>query len=193
MEISLAEAKKRAARAQKEKEIAEQKAVAAEALVAQAISNASKDAVLKSMEKMNKFSDQVVTFDSELQKEIKSQLRAIVKKVFGSKFRITKVVKVGNKQSINFTTAEIVNILKKEKAVDESSGLLKKQIESIHGTNTINKKDCIFDANAWAKRDRKKIKDNGNKKKSNPAFECEFFCNGFCSIHNTLIHPPDQY
>ena len=165
MEISLAEAKKRAARAQKEKEIAEQKAVAAEALVAQAISNASKDAVLKSMGKMNKFADQVGTFDSELQKEIKSQLRVIVKKVFGSKFRITKVVKVGNKQSINFTTAEIVNILKKQKAVNESSGLLKKQIESIHGTNTINKKDCIFDANAWAKRDRKKIKDNGNKKK----------------------------
>ena len=114
---------------------------------------------------MNEFADQITTFDNQLQKEIKTKLRSIIKKTFGPKFRVTKVVKVGNKQSINFTTDEIVNILKKEKAVDEGSALLKKQIESIHGTNTINKKDCIFDANAWAKRDRKKIKDNGNKKK----------------------------
>ena len=40
-----------------------------------------------------------------------------------------------------------------------------KEIEAIHGTNTINKKDCIFDSNAWSNRDRKKIKANGNKKK----------------------------
>ncbi len=165
MAITLAEAKKRAAKAQKERELAEKKALEAEALVAQAISDASRDAILKSLEKMSQFADQVETFDNTLQKEIKTKLRSIVKKAFGPRFRITKVVKVGNKQSINFTTEEIVALLKSQKAFDESSGLLKKQIESIHGSNTINKKDCIFDPNAWSKRDRKLIKDNGNKKR----------------------------
>ncbi len=165
MALTLAQAKKLAAKAQKEKEIADQKALEAEALVAQAISDASRDAILESLNKMTEFADQVDTLDNELQKDIKSKLRSIVKKTFGPKFRITKVVKVGNKQSVNFTTDEIVTVLKKAKAFDESSGLLKKQIEAIHGTNTINKKDCIFDSNAWSKRDRKRIKDNGNKKK----------------------------
>ncbi len=165
MALTLAQAKKLAAKAQKEKEIADQKALEAEALVAQAISDASRDAILESLNKMTEFADQVDTLDNELQKDIKSKLRSIVKKTFGPKFRITKVVKVGNKQSVNFTTDEIVTVLKNAKAFDESSGLLKKQIEAIHGTNTINKKDCIFDSNAWSKRDRKRIKDNGNKKK----------------------------
>ena len=165
MALTLAQAKKLAAKAQKEKELADQKALEAEALVAQAISDASRDAILDSLRKMSEFAGQVGTLDNELQKEIKSTLRSIVKKSFGPKFRITKVVKVGNKQSVNFTTEEIVTVLKKAKAFDESSGLLKKEIEAIHGTNTINKKDCIFDSNAWSKRDRKKIKDNGNKKK----------------------------
>lgn len=165
MGLTLAQAKKLAAKAQKEKELAEKKALEAEALVAQAISDASRDAILDSLKKMNEFAGQVGTLDNELQKEIKTKLRSIVKKTFGPKFRITKVVKVGNKQSVNFTTEEIVTVLKKAKAFDESSGLLKKEIEAIHGTNTINKKDCIFDSNAWSKRDKKKIKDNGNKKK----------------------------
>lgn len=165
MALTLAQAKKLAAKAQKEKELAEKKALEAEALVAQAISDASRDAILDSLEKMNEFAGQVGTLDNELQKEIKTKLRSIVRKSFGPKFRITKVVKVGNKQSVNFTTEEIVTVLKKAKAFGESSGLLKKEIEAIHGTNTINKKDCIFDSNAWSKRDRKKIKDNGNKKK----------------------------
>ena len=165
MGLTLAQAKKLAAKAQKEKELAEKKALEAEALVAQAISDASRDAILESLNKMSEFAGQVGTLDNELQKEIKSTLRSIAKKSFGPKFRITKVVKVGNKQSVNFTTEEIVAVLKNAKAFDESSGLLKKEIEAIHGTNTINKKDCIFDSNAWSKRDRKKIKDNGNKKK----------------------------
>ena len=165
MALTLAQAKKLAAKAQKEKELADQKALEAEALVAQAISDASRDAILESLNKMTEFAEQVDTLDNEIQKDIKSKLRSIVKKTFGPKFRITKVVKVGNKQSVNFTTDEIVTVLKKAKAFDESSGLLKKQIEAIHGTNTINKKDCIFDSNAWSKRDRKRIKDNGNKKK----------------------------
>ena len=165
MALTLAQAKKLAAKAQKEKELADQKALEAEALVAQAISDASRDAILDSLRKMSEFAGQVGTLYNELQKEIKSTLRSMVKKSFGPKFRITKVVKVGNKQSVNFTTEEIVTVLKKAKAFDESSGLLKKEIEAIHGTNTINKKDCIFDSNAWSKRDRKKIKDNGNKKK----------------------------
>ena len=165
MALTLAQAKKLAAKAQKEKEIAEKKALEAEALVTQAISDASREAILDSLNKMNEFAGQVGTLDNELQKEIKTKLRSIVKKSFGPKFRITKVVKVGNKQSVNFTTEEIATVLKKAKAFDESSGLLKKEIEAIHGTNTINKKDCIFDSNAWSKRDRKKIKDNGNKKK----------------------------
>ena len=165
MEITLAEAKRRAEKAQKERELAEKKAIEAEALVAQAISDASRDAILESLDQIGQYAEQVDSFDNTLQKEIKKKLRTIVKKVFGQRFRITKVVKVGNKQSINFTTEEIVALLKSQKAFDESSGLLKKEIEAIHGSNTINKKDCIFDPNAWSKRDRKLIKDNGNKKK----------------------------
>ncbi|MEE2675710.1 MAG: hypothetical protein VX876_01975, partial [Planctomycetota bacterium] len=96
MALTLAQAKKLAAKAQKEKEIADQKALEAEALVAQAISDASRDAILESLNKMTEFADQVDTLDNELQKDIKSKLRSIVKKTFGPKFRITKVVKVGN-------------------------------------------------------------------------------------------------
>ena len=138
MALTLAQAKKLAAKAQKEKELADQKALEAEALVAQAISDASRDAILDSLRKMSEFAGQVGTLDNELQKEIKSTLRSIVKKSFGPKFRITKVVKVGNKQSVNFTTEEIVTVLKKAKAFDESSGLLKKEIEAINFPLTIN-------------------------------------------------------
>ena len=53
MALTLAQAKKLAAKAQKEKELAEKKALEAEALVAQAISDASRDAILDSLKKMN--------------------------------------------------------------------------------------------------------------------------------------------
>ena len=163
--ITLDQAQKKAQRAALELEKAANLAKQAEAEVARIKMLESRDTIINSLKQLEDCADQIKDLDNDFSKDVKSRIRKIVKKAFGINFRITRVVKVGNKQTIDFTTEEIVAILKSKNATDESTGLLKKELQFLHGKKTINKSDCVFDNTAWSKRDKTQILDNGNRKK----------------------------
>tara|TARA_R110000824_G_scaffold55293_1_gene152514 strand:+ start:1257 stop:1784 length:528 start_codon:yes stop_codon:yes gene_type:complete len=154
---ALKEAEQAQARAQ---EIAEVAAV----LVATVRSEESRDKIMNLLSQISEYTPEIKHFDKDLQKEVKSELRKIVKSTFGDNFRITRISKEGNKTNINYSDAETIAVLKDNGAVDESTGMTRNRIQTIVSINSINKADGVFSHNAWSGRDKKIIKDSKNKK-----------------------------
>jgi hypothetical protein len=162
--LTLAQATKALANAEKAKKQAEQAATAAVEMVAKVRSAESRDKIMKLLDQIEAYCPEINDFDKDLQKEVKAKIRKIVKTSFGERFRITRIAKKGNKTTINYIDAEVIAILKKKGAINESTGLRRKEIQRIVSMNTINKYDGVFNDNAWSNRDKKKIKDSGNNK-----------------------------
>ena len=163
-QLTLAQATKALADAEKAKKQAEEAALAAEELLAKVRSAESRDKIMTLLNQVEEYCPEINNFDTDLQKEVKAKIRKIVKASFGERFRITRIAKKGNKTTINYIDAEVIAILKKKGAINQNTGLRRKEIQRIVSMNTINKYDGVFTDNAWSKRDKKKIKDNGNNK-----------------------------
>lgn len=162
--LTLAQATKALANAEKAKKSAEQAATAAVEMVAKIRSAESRDKIMDLLNQLDAYCPEINNFDRDLQKEVKSKIRKIVKTSFGERFRITRIGKKGNKTTINYIDAEVIATLKAKGAVNESTGLRRKEIQKTISMNTINKYDGVFNDTAWSNRDKKKIKDNGNNK-----------------------------
>jgi DNA-directed RNA polymerase subunit F len=162
---SLKEALAAAEAAEKATAAALEAQAAAQQKVAEVRSQESRAEIKKTLGKSLEYAKEMKNFDSELQQEVKKELKAIVKVAFGEKFRITRAVKKSGvtPTTLKYNDDEVIAVIKDAGAKNESTGISRSKIESI-----ISKKQGIeggqFNPNTWSKRDKETIKNNDNNK-----------------------------
>ncbi len=160
--ISLADAIKAAKAAEKEALEAEKRKQVAEELVASVRSAESKVKIMKALDEVMEYAKSIGEFDNELQKDVKTKLRSIIKTAFGNNWTVNRKSLAKTMPVDNDT---VVNILVKAGAKDKDSAISRSRIEKlIVAENPEKEFGTKFDNNSWSKRDTKRIKSVGEAK-----------------------------
>ena len=158
---SLKEAMQAAEAAAKATEEAQALQLQAEQKVAEVRSAESREKIMKLLQQVREYAVEMKNFDSELQKEVKKELRTIVKCAYGDKYKIKKDVVAST--TLKYNGDEVVKVLKDAGANDENTGISSSMIEEkisiIQGID-----NGKFNPNTWSGRDKNIIQSNNNNK-----------------------------
>jgi hypothetical protein len=163
-DMTLAQAIKLAKEAEAAEQAAQQAREDAEKQVAKVRSAESKEKIMKALGQVEEYAKSIGEFDDELQKDVKSKVRSIVKAAFGDKWQVNRKKAKPSADKLNFVNDEIVDILKDLKATSIETAVGRKEIEAEQAKIEQAKEGSVFDSNTWSKRDKEKILHTGNNK-----------------------------